>query len=109
MKQKEIIECMVRRVECRETYPETIRKFCLTMHYHSPRAYQFFRETFSNHLPHVSTIRAWYSNSDLNTKPNVINEHCLNILKRKVAEKAQTGEKLACSLLFDEMSIRKHI
>lgn len=79
------------------------------MHYHSPRAYEFLRETFNNHLPHPSTIRAWYSNSDLNTKPNVINERCISILAKKVEEKAQHGEKLVCAVLFDEIHIRKHI
>lgn len=79
------------------------------MHYHSPRAYEFVRETFSNHLPHTGTIRSWYANSDMNTEPNVINEQCLNILRRKVMEKAEQGEKLICGVLFDEVHLYKHI
>lgn len=79
------------------------------MHYHSPRAYQFLRETFNNHLPHSGTIRSWYVNSDLNTAPNVINERCMNVLKKKVIEKAEKGEKLICGVVFDEVNIRKHI
>lgn len=79
------------------------------MHFHSPRAYEFVRETFNNHLPHTGTIRAWYSNSDMNTEPNIINQQCLNILKRKVIDKAEKGEKLICGILFDEIHIRKHI
>lgn len=79
------------------------------MHYASPRAYEFLRETFGNHLPNQGTIKSWLVNSDLNTEPNVINEQCLNILRRKVSEKAEKGEKLMCGLIFDEMSIRKHI
>lgn len=79
------------------------------MHYHSPRAYEYVRATFSNHLPHTGTIRSWYANSDLNTEPGVINEQCLNMLRRKVAEKASKGEKLICGVLFDEVHLRKHI
>lgn len=48
-------------------------------------------------------------NSDLNTAPNVINEQCLNILRRKVIEKAEKGDKLVCGVLFDEVHLRKHI
>lgn len=95
-------------MDVREKYHETVRKFCFTMNYHSPRAYQFLRETFNNCLPHPTTIRSWYSNSDLNTKANVINEQCLNILRRKVMEMAQDGKICACSLLLDEIHIRKH-
>lgn len=79
------------------------------MHYHSPRAYEFLRETFSNHLPHAGTIRAWYANSDLNTEPNVISVNCLNMIRRKSSEKAEKGEKLICGVLFDEVHLRKHI
>ena len=67
------------------------------------------RDTFSNHLPHSSTIRAWYVRSDLNTKPKVINEQCLNILRRKVIGKTEKGDKLVCGVMFDEVHIRKHI
>ncbi|XP_055307587.1 uncharacterized protein LOC129571756, partial [Sitodiplosis mosellana] len=108
-KQNEIIKSLVHKVKPRDKYPETIRKFSFTMHYHSPRAYEFLRETFGNHLPHSGTIRSWYVNSDLNTAPNVINEHCLNVLRKKVMDKAERGEKLICGILFDEVSIRKHI
>lgn len=109
MNQKEIIEHLIRDLDIREKYSETVRKFCFTMNYHSPRAYEFLRETFKNRLPHPTTIRSWYSNSDLNTTANVINKQCLNILRRKMMEKAQEGKKLLCSLLLDEMHIRKHV
>lgn len=79
------------------------------MHFHSPRAYNFFRETFNKRLPHSKTIQSWYANSDLDTQPNIINDHCLGILKRTADEYAQCGRKLVCSLLFDEMHIMKHV
>lgn len=68
------------------------------MHYHSPRAYEFVRETFNKNLPHAATIRSWYANSDLNTVPNVINKQCLSILQRKSAEMAEKCEKLVCGV-----------
>lgn len=93
----------------KKKYPEELRKFCFTMHYHSPRAYEFLCETFDNHLPHSGTIRHWYANSDLNTAPNVINGHCINILKKKVLDMAEKGEKLICGVMFDEVNIHKHV
>lgn len=92
-----------------EKYPENVRKFCLTLHYHSPRAYQFVRETFNRNLPHYATIRKWYSNSNINAKANVINEQCLNILKIRAAEMEKNGKKLYCAISFDEIHIKKHI
>lgn len=109
VKQKEIIECLIHGVPNNKKYPASVRQFCLTLHFHKPRAYEFVRQTFSNRLPHASTLRSWYANSDLHTLPNVINDHCLEILKRKALEKQANGEILLCTLLFDEMHIRKHI
>lgn len=109
LKQKEIIECLIHGISSQEKYSEAVRQFCLTLHYHSPRAYVFIREYFNKHLPHPSTIRAWYANSDLHTEPSVINANCLNILRKKVAEKEANDEKLVISLMFDEMHIRKHV
>lgn len=45
----------------------------------------------------------------MNARPNEISPQCLNIIKRKVAEKEEKNEKLIISLKFDEVHIRKHI
>lgn len=108
-KQNEIIDCFINGVKPKEKYPEAFRQFCFTTHFHSPRTYNFIRETFNNHLPHPTTIRSWYANSDLHTEPNVINEQCLNIIRKKVTENALKGKQLVCGVLFDEVSIRKHV
>lgn len=80
------------------------------MHYHSPRTYNFLRQFFNNHLPSPSTIVAWYSNSDLNTQPNSINEQCLNMLKTKAKEMHdKNGDVLVVSVLFDEIYLMKHV
>lgn len=101
--------CLVYKLKYREKYPEAFRQFCFTLHYHNPRAYEFIRTTFDNHLPHATTIRSWYANSDMNTKPNGINEQCLNIIRKKVTEMAEKNKQLVVGVAFDEMSIRKHI
>lgn len=76
------------------------------VHYASVRAYEAIREYFGNTLPHPGTLRAWYSNSDLNCEPG-ISVSCLNILKRKAEMKKAAGSELVVSLIFDEMHIRK--
>lgn len=104
----QILSCMALGVKHRESYPPEIRNFCITLKNISPAAYRFIREKFDNHLPHCMTITAWHANSDMNCEPGVMT-HSLNILRRKVSEMAAKKEKLLGAVLFDEMSIRKHI
>lgn len=108
MQQREIIECLAYGRHGNESYSERVREFAFGLQYHSNRGYEFVRSTFDNHLPHPGTMRAWLSHSDLNIGTG-ISEQCLEIMRKKVAEKRELGEKLLCSLIFDEMHIRKHI
>lgn len=103
-----VLHCLQNGIVKRDGYPEVVRKFCLSMHFHSPAGYSFLREFFNKTIPDSATIRNWYANSDI-TGENGLSEYCLNILKKKVAEKAAQGQKLVVALLFDEMSIKKHI
>lgn len=89
-------------------YPKSFREFSLILYYCSPRAYEYVRKTFDAHLPHNSTLRKWYANSDLNVRLG-ITEKSIEFLKKKVADKKSIGEELVCSVCFDEMSIRKQI
>lgn len=91
-----------------EKYTANVRQFALNLHYHSPRAYEFVRATFGNNLPHNSTLRKWYANSDLFTEPG-ITQKSLDLIKSKVVGKNQVREELVVSVCFDEMKIRKHI
>lgn len=53
---KNIIDCLLNGpVEFQ--YDEDVRAFALTLHFYSPRAYNYVREKFDKHLPHVATIR----------------------------------------------------
>lgn len=89
-------------------YSQHVREFALNLNYHSPRAYEFVRQTFDSNLPHKKTLQKWYANSVLNAKPGITNAS-LQFLKKKVTEKLSVVEKLVCSICFDEMSIRKQI
>lgn len=78
----------------------------MTLHFYSPRAYNYLRGKFNNHLPSVSTMRNWYAS--LNASPGYTTES-FNILKKKATQYEEvTGSKLRCNLMCDEMSIRRH-
>lgn len=89
-------------------YPESVRQFALSLHYHSPRGYEYVRDVFDKNLPSSSTIKNWYSNSDTNSEPGICKKS-MSILKKQADRLAAKGEKLICALKFDEMSIRKHV
>lgn len=87
-------------------YSEAVRKFAITLHFYSPRAYQYLRQKFSNRLPHAGTIRKWYSNSNSNGDPG-INNQTVEKLKKLVEELKSVGEEFVCVLSHDEMSVKK--
>lgn len=59
-------------------------------------------------MPHPKTIQAWLANSDVCGDPGIQEAH-LNKLKQ-IANKFNEGRsKLVCSLVFDEMYIRKQM
>lgn len=104
----EVLRCLQNGIPHRQMFPSSVRDFCTTLHFHSPRGYEYVRAAFGNTLPNPYTIRHWYANSDINGESG-INEYCLNILKKKVQEKKAKNEQLYLALLFDEMAIRKLI
>ena len=44
-----------------------VRRFALTLHGYSPKAYRFLRETYANILPHEVTMNEWLSKLDVST------------------------------------------
>lgn len=104
----EILYCLQHGIDHLQSYPEAVRSFSFGLNYHSPRAYEYVREVFHKHLPHVSAIRKWYQQSDLDRTPG-IGKKALQLLQQKADELKKTGDQLQCSLIFDEMSIRKHV
>lgn len=107
---KDIIECLILGLTGKQ-YPESVRVFCLTLHFHKPGAYNYLRELFNCNLPHLNTLQKWYYTSTSNGKPG-ISEDALNVLKN-LAETSETmktnGQELLCSLSLDEMAIRRNV
>lgn len=88
-------------VPLEKKYGEELRKFALTLHFYSPKAYNYIRNKYSSCLPHPRTLRKWYKNIDADPG---FTEESFVALK---LEAAQSEHKLLCSLVMDEMAIRK--
>lgn len=101
---------LVHGIEPGQSYSESIREFCLSIHYHGPAAYRALRKRFKkNHLPHPHTIASWYRYCSVRSEPG-IHASTLERLKAVALEvKKNSGQPLICSLIADEMDIRKQI
>lgn len=85
-------------------YSPALRKFALCLHYISPKAYNFVRNSFNSCLPHPSTLRSWYKSFD--GSPGFTDEslECIKLLVKRAK-----GKTIYCALSLDEMAIRKHV
>lgn len=84
-------------------YPPCVRLFCLTLHFFSPRAYEYIRSVFNFNLPTIRTIRYWYSVVD--GSPG-FTEEAFDALRQRV--ELSEGKPFMVALMFDEVSHRKH-
>lgn len=84
-------------------YEPQLRVFALSLHYYSPRAYEYVRRQFNLCLPHTKTISSWYRTINGNTG---IHTEAIEAIKRCVEN---TDYSLCGSLQFDEMAIREHL
>lgn len=89
-------------------YAAAVRKFSLTMHFHSPRAFRYLREKFDNKLPHPSTLRKWFANSGINGEPGILSD-AMNTLKSLADKMRQTGKQIVVSLCLDETSMKYNV
>lgn len=89
-----------------KSYSHIIRTFAITLHFYSPRAYSYVRSVFDNNLPSISTIRNWYSS--INGGPG-FSEEAFAILREKANKANSNGNEVLVCLIFDEISIRKHL
>ena len=80
-------------------YSDEIKQFALTLHYYSPKAYDFIRKVL--HLPNPSSIRAWSASVDCS--PGFLIE-VMDSLKTARSEKPWMMD---CVLILDAMAIRK--
>lgn len=78
-------------------------QFALSLHYYSPKAYNFVRNKFYNTLPHPKTLIKWYRsvNEELG-----INTEAIETIKRCAHS---VSYRLVGTLMFDEMAIRQHV
>jgi len=85
-----------------KSYSEEIREFCLTLHFYSPRAYDFIRQRST--LPDPSTIRRWLATRHCN--PGVLCE-VIEYFKHKIkTETSAFSHVTDVALIYDAMSIR---
>lgn len=87
-------------------YPLELKSFALTLPFYSAKAYEFVWRTFNEALPHQSNIRRWYST--IPADPG-FTQASFQAIRIKVEEAAQVGTQVVCSLMLDEMSIKKHV
>lgn len=100
---KDVVDCLCKGIKPRESYPPSVRAFCMSLHYTSPRAYEYLRQKFAKNLPHAQTIRQWYRNSNLDASSG-INTQSLNALEAKAES---MDKQLVITLNFDEMNIQR--
>lgn len=105
---EEVVECLCKGIKSRESYPPSVLAFCMSLHYLSPRAYEYLREKFAKHLPHSQTLRQWYRNSNLDAISG-IGKHALDALEIKSKNMRESGQELVISLIFDEMAIQRNM
>ena len=86
------------------TYHPALKAFALTLQFYSTKAYEYVRETFGLGLPHVATIRRWYSALDGSAG---FCKEAFRSLERKVAA-TREGEQVMVALMLDEMAIKKN-
>ncbi|KYN03573.1 hypothetical protein ALC62_05700, partial [Cyphomyrmex costatus] len=86
-------------------YPLPLRIFASTVSFMSPNAYKYIRNVFPV-LPHLSTVRKWHAEIDVKSG---ICQATLEILTEKLVQANNTGKKLLCSMMVDDIAIRKHV
>lgn len=74
MNQDEILSCLVHGIKPGDSYPESVREFCLSIHYYSPAAYKTLRKKFNKNIPHPQTIASWYRYSNIKGDPGIHTE-----------------------------------
>lgn len=81
-------------------YIPEIRQFALSLHFYSPRSYEYVRKQFNTILPHSRTLGKWYSH--VNADPGFTDE-ALKTLTLKVNN---SNQRIYCALILDKMAIR---
>lgn len=99
----DILRCL-KSGKITKSYSPNFRSFAFTLNFYSPRAYNYLRSVFGDHLPAPSTIRSWYSSID--GSPGLSSD-ALNALKTKASDANSKGNTLFAAIIFDEMSLHR--
>ena len=84
-------------------YSPHLKSFALTLQFYSAKGYDFVRKTFNLALPHRVQIRKWYTK--VPAEPGFTAPTFLALSQRV----KNTGRKVICSLMIDELAIKKHV
>lgn len=90
----------IKKLKVPHMYEPELRRFALTLHYYSPRAYNYVRKKLNNCLPHAKTLTKWYTS--VNCEPG----ESLTLIKQHVKN---SSYQLIGTLMFDEMAIRQQL
>lgn len=82
--------------------------FSFNLQFLSSRAYDYIRKKFGNTLPHPSTIKKWFSNSNENCTGG-FHDSAMKTLSEMTKELGMAGTKIYAALSLDEMAIRQHL
>ena len=80
----------------RGKFDESVKRFAVTLHMKSARAYRYIRKCFANALPCERTLRKWYQKVEC--LPG-FSEPSLSYLSRKAKEFKEKGRNFLCSML----------
>ena len=86
-----------------QNYNIDVKKFATTVHYYSPKAYEFLRNRFENKFPHPKSILRWYRSIDCKVG------FTLEAFEATKLKSESVSHKLYFCLIFDEISIRQKL
>ena len=106
------LQQIIRRIQCQKSnpsktkFPPELKIFASTLQFYSTKAYEYVRSKFSKALPHVTTVRKWFSN--IKGEPG-FQDLAFNLLAKKVQQAEESNKQLIVALMLDEMSLKKQI
>lgn len=99
----EILNCL-KSGRTTPSYSPKFRSFALTLHFYSPKAYNYLRTVFGHHLPAPSTIRGWYRSVD--GSPGISGD-ALNELKILASDANSKGDIILAASMMDEITLHQ--
>lgn len=100
---RDLIQRQLRMKKSKKILPYSgdLKAFALTLHYYSPAAYRFVRDSFDSCLPHPDHLKKWYTKIDGSPQ---FTEESFKAIKSVTAK---SNKPILVNLVFDEMAIKK--